>query len=249
MKKIILQTQKVFNGKYVFTLEVNFDSVEQWEDIIYYVKTDKYSVYKHNAYWTILDKTNLIDYSENKVINKAQLKELTEFINKINKELNSNRLKGQPYYYIDSELIIRESKDILCVIDNNYYDLGNYFTEKEKAKETALKLKEFWKGIKEEKENSYIFRLSSNIKQINNLPMNIQDDLLNKILKICEIADRRLIEFTIEKGSIDRENGLRIKFTKPLELKGIKDIEYVEICTECIYGSVVKQPKYILLNI
>lgn len=249
MKKIVLQTQKVFNGKYVFTLEVNFDSVEQWEDIIYYVKTDKYSVYKHNAYWTILDKTNLIDYSENKVINKAQLKELTEFINKINKELNSNRLKGQTYYFINCDLTVQKSVDLLSNLDKIYYDLGNYFTEEEKAKETALKLKEFWKGIKEEKENSYIFRLSSNIKQINNLPMNIQDDLLNKILKICEIADRRLIEFTIEKGSIDRENGLRIKFTKPLELKGIKDIEYVEICTDCIYGSIVKQPKYILLNI
>lgn len=249
MKKIILQTQKVFNGKYVFTLEVNFDSIEQWEDIIYYVKTDNYSVYKHNAYWTILDKTNLTDYSENKVINKAQLKELTEFINKINKELNSNRLKGQTYYFINCDLTVQKSVDLLSNLDKIYYDLGNYFTEEEKAKETALKLKEFWKGIKEEKENSYIFRLSSNIKQINNLPMNIQENLLNKILKICEIADRRLIKFTIGKGSIDSENGLRIKFTKPLELKGIKDIEYVEICTECIYGSVVKQPKYILLNI
>lgn len=249
MKKIILQTQKVFNGKYVFTLEVNFDSVEQWEDIIYYVKTDKYSVYKHNAYWTILDKTNLIDYSENKVINKAQLKELTEFINKINKELNSNRLKGQTYYFINCDLTVQKSVDLLSNLDKIYYDLGNYFTEEEKAKETALKLKEFWKCIKEEKENSYIFRLSSNIKQINNFPMNIQENLLNKVLKICEIADRRLIKFTIGKGSIDSENGLRIKFTKPLELKGIKDIEYVEICTECIYGSVVKQPKYILLNI
>lgn len=249
MKRIILQTQKVFNGRYTFTLKVNFDSVEQQEDIIYYVDTDKYSVYKHNAYWYVGNKTTNIEYSEHQLVNKTQLKELSELVNRINKELNLNRVKGQTYYYIDSELIIRESKDILCVIDNNYYDLGNYFTEKEKAKETALKLKEFWKGIKEEKENSFIFRLSSNIKQINNLPMNIQDDLLNKILKICEIADRRLIEFTIEKGSIDRENGLRIKFTKPLELNGIKDIEYVEICTECIYGSVVKQPKYILLNI
>ena len=177
MKRIILQTQKVFNGRYTFTLEVNFDSVEQQEDIIYYVDTDKYSVYKHNAYWYVGNKTTNIEYSEHQLVNKTQLKELSELVNRINKELNLNRVKGQTYYYIDSELIIRESKDILCVIDNNYYDLGNYFTEKEKAKETALKLKEFWKGIKEEKENSYIFRLSSNIKQINNLPMNIQDEL------------------------------------------------------------------------
>lgn len=49
MKKITLQTQKVFNGKYAFTLEVNFDSVEQEEDIIYYVKTDKYVVYNFNV--------------------------------------------------------------------------------------------------------------------------------------------------------------------------------------------------------
>lgn len=249
MKKIILQTQKVFNGKYVFTLEVNFNSVEQWEDIIYYVKTDNYSVYKHNAYWNILDKTTHIDYSENKLINKTQLKELSELINKINKELNSDRVKGQTYYYIDSELIIRESKDLFCVIDNNYYNLGNYFKDIEKAKETAIKLKEFWKGIKEKQGTQYYFTMSNNIEQINNLPNNIQDDLLNKILKICEIADREQIEFTIGKGSIDRENGLRIKFTKPLELDGIKDIEYVEICIEYIYGSVVKQPKYILLNI
>ena len=249
MKKIILQTQKVFNGKYAFTLEVNFESVEQVEDIIYYVKTDNYSVYKHNAYWYVGNKTTNIEYSEHQLVNKTQLKELSELVNRINKELNLNRVKGQTYYYIDSELIIRESKDILCVIDNNYYDLGNYFTEKEKAKETALKLKEFWKGIKEEKENSYIFRLSSNIKQINNLPMNIQDDLLNKILKICEIADRRLIEFTIEKGNIDQERGLKIEFDEIMELNGIENVKYVDIGEDYIYAWVYTLKKYKLLNL
>ena len=152
MKKIILRTQKVFNGKYVFTLNANFDSVEQQEDIIYYVDTDKYSVYKHNAYWYVVDKTTNIEYSEHQLVNKTQLKELSELVNRINKELNLNRLKGQTYYYIDFELTIQKSVELLSKLDKIYYDLGNYFTEEEKAKETALKLKEFWDNIKEKKE-------------------------------------------------------------------------------------------------
>lgn len=150
MKKITLQKQKVFKGGYAFTLEVNFDSVEQEDNIIYYVKTDNYSVYKYDTYWYILDKTTHISYLGNKLLTKTQLKELTEVINKINKELNLGRVKGQTYYYIDSELIIRKSKDLLCVIDNTYYELGNYFTNKNKAQEIANKLKRFWKNIKEE---------------------------------------------------------------------------------------------------
>lgn len=94
MKEITLQTQKVFNGKYAFTLEVNFDSVEQEEDIIYYIKTDKYAVYNFNNSWYILDKTTHIKYLESQLLNKIQLKELTNLIKQINKELNYNRVKG-----------------------------------------------------------------------------------------------------------------------------------------------------------
>lgn len=249
MKKIILHTQKVFNGRYTFTLEVNFDSVEQEEDIIYYVKTDNYSVYKHNAYWYIVDKTTNIEYSEHQLVNKTQLKELTEFINKINKELNYNRVKGQTYYYINYDLTIAKSVELLSNLDKIYYDLGNYFTEEEKAKETALKLKEFWDNIKEKKENSYIFRLSSNIKQINNISYDIQGKLLDKLLKICEIADRRLIEFTIHKGNINQEIGVEIKFSQKMELKGIKDVEYVEVGEDYTYAWVSTLRKYQLLNL
>ena len=194
------------------------------------------------------DIVNISKEEYNIIYAETQLKELTEFINKINKELNSDRLKGQIYYYIDSELIIRESKDLFCVIDNTYYELGNYFTDKEKAKETALKLKRFWNNIKEEK-NTYIFRLSSNISQINNILYKVkQQDVLNRILKICEIADRRLIQFTIEKGNIDNETGVMIKFTQNLEIKNIKDIEYVEVGNDYIYAWVSTQNKYIFLN-
>lgn len=210
MKKIILQTQKVFNGKYAFTLEVNFESVEQVEDIIYYVKTDNYSVYKHNAYWYVVNKTTNIEYSEHQLVNKTQLKELTEFINKINKELNSNRVKGQTYYYINYDLTITKSVELLSNLDKIYYDLGNYFTDKEKAKETALKLKRFWNNIKEEK-NTYVFKLSFNKYQINNIPSHIQGKFLDKILKICKIADKRLIKFTLENGNIDQETRKRFK--------------------------------------
>ena len=248
MKKIILQTQKVFNGRYTFTLEVNFESVEQVEDIIYYVKTDNYSVYKHNAYWYVVNKTTNIEYSEHQLVNKTQLKELTEFINKINKELNSDRLKGQTYYYIDYDLAVRKSIELLSNIDNINYELGNYFTEEEKAKETALKLKEFWDNIKDEN-TTYIFRLSSNIGQINNILYKVrQQDVVNRILKICEIADRRLIQFTIEKGNIDKETGVMIKFTQNLEIKNIKDIKYVEVGNDYIYAWVSTQNKYIFLN-
>lgn len=249
MKKIILHTQKVFNGRYTFTLEVNFDSVEQEEDIIYYVKTDNYSVYKHNAYWYVVDKITNIEYSEHQLVNKTQLKELTEFINKINKELNYNRVKGQTYYYINYDLTIAKSVELLSNLDKIYYDLGNYFTEEEKAKETALKLKEFWDNIKEKKENSYIFRLSSNIKQINNISYDIQGKLLDKLLKICEIADRRLIEFTIHKGNINQEIGVEIKFSQKMELKGIKDVEYVEVGEDYTYAWVSTLRKYQLLNL
>ena len=248
MKKIILQTQKVFNGRYAFTLEVNFDSVEQVEDIIYYVKTDNYSVYKHNAYWYVVNKSTNIEYSEPQLVNKTQLKELTEFINKINKELNSNRLKGQTYYYIDYDLAVRKSIELLSNIDNINYELGNYFTEEKKAKETALKLKEFWENIKDEN-TTYIFRLSSNISQINNILYKVrQQDVVNRILKICEIADRRLIQFTLEKGNIDQETGVMIKFNQNLEIKNIKDIEYVEVGNDYIYAWVSTQNKYIFLN-
>lgn len=249
MKKIILHTQKVFNGRYTFTLEVNFDSVEQEEDIIYYVKTDNYSVYKHNAYWYVVDKTTNIEYSEHQLVNKTQLKELTEFINKINKELNSNRLKGQTYYYIDFELTIQKSVELLSKLDKIYYDLGNYFVNKKEAEEIALRLREFWDNIKEKKENSYIFRLSSNIKQINNISYDIQGKLLDKLLKICEIADRRLIEFTIHKGNINQEIGVEIKFSQKMELKGIKDVEYVEVGEDYTYAWVSTLRKYQLLNL
>ena len=248
MKKIILQTQKVFNGKYVFTLEVNFDSVEQVKDIIYYVKTDNYSVYKHNAYWYVVNKTTNIEYSEHQLVNKTQLKELTEFINKINKELNSDRIKWQTYYYIDYDLTIRTSTELLGNLDNINYELGNYFTDEEKAKETAFKLKEFWDNIKDEN-NTYIFRLSSNREQINNISYNIQGKLLDKILKICRIADKRLIEFTIHKGNINHEIGVEIKFSQKMELKGIKDVEYIDIGENYIYAWVSTLRKYQLLNL
>lgn len=249
MKKIILQTQKVFNGRYAFTLEVNFDSVEQLEDIIYYVKTDNYSVYKHNAYWYVVDKITNIEYSEHQLVNKTQLKELTELINKINKELNSDRIKWQTYYYIDYDLTIRTSTELLGNLDNINYELGNYFVNKKEAEEIALRLREFWNNIKEEKENSYIFRLSSNIKQINNISYDIQGKLLDKLLKICEIADRRLIEFTIHKGNINHEIGVEIKFSQKMELKGIKDVEYVDIGENYTYAWVSTLRKYQLLNL
>ena len=247
MKKITLQTQKVFNGKYAFTLEVNFDSVEQEEDIIYYVKTDKYAVYNFNNSWYILDKTTHIKYLESQLLNKIQLKELTNLIKQINKELNYNRVKGQTYYYINYDLTITKSVELLSNLDKIYYDLGNYFTDKEKAKETALKLKEFWDNIKDEN-NTYIFRLSSNISQINKIPCYIKDKLLNKILKICAIADRRLIEFTLENGDIDLKRGLKIKFNKTMELNGIENIEYVDVGNDYIYAWVSTQNKYIFLN-
>ena len=117
---------KVFNGRYAFTLEVNFDSVEQDGTIIYYVKTDKYSVYKYNAYWYIVDKITNIEYSEHQLVNKTQLKELTELINKINKELNSNRVKLGIYYYIDSYALVKSSTELFSELDNTYYELGNY---------------------------------------------------------------------------------------------------------------------------
>ena len=249
MKKIILHTQKVFNGRYAFTLEVNFDSVEQVDDIIYYVKTDNYSVYKHNAYWYIVDKTTNIEYSEHQLVNKTQLKELTEFINKINKELNSNRLKGQTYYYIDSELTIQKSVELLSKLDKIYYDLGNYFVNKKEAEEIALRLREFWNNIKEKKENSYIFRLSSNIKQINNISYDIQGKLLDKLLKICEIADRRLIKFTLENGNIDQERGLKIEFDETMKLEGIENVKYVEVGQDYTYAWVSTLEKYKLLNL
>lgn len=248
MKKITLQKQKVFNGKYAFTLEVNFDSVEQEDNIIYYVKTDNYSVYKHNAYWYVGNKTTNIEYSEHQLVNKTQLKELTELINKINKELNSNRLKGQTYYYIDYDLTIRTSTELFNNVDNINYELGNYFTDKCKAEEIAIKLKRFWDNIKEEN-NTYIFRLSSNIRQINNILYKVrQQEVLNRILKICEIADRRLIQFTLEKGNIDKETGVMIKFNQNLEIKNIKDIKYVEVGNDYIYAWVSTQNKYIFLN-
>lgn len=152
------------------------------------------------------------------------------------------------YLINKSKSIIRESKDLFCVIDNTSYELGNYFTDKKKAEETAFKLKEFWDNIKEEN-NTYIFRLSSNISQINNILYKVkQQDVLNRILKICEIADRRLIQFTIEKGNIDNETGVMIKFTQNLEIKNIKDIEYVEVGNDYIYAWVSTQNKYIFLN-
>lgn len=251
MKKITLQKQKVFKGGYAFTLEVNFDSVvEQEDNIIYYVKTDNYSVYKYDAYWYILDKTTHKSYLGNKLLTKTQLKELTEVINKINKELNSGRVKGQTYYYIDSDLTIRKSTEIFCSIDNNSYKLGNYFIDKKKAEETALKLKEFWNSIKEEnKNNNYIFRLNSNINQINNILYKVNQDILAKVLKICEIADRILIEFHIEKGIIDKERGIMIKFHKNIEINNLEDIEYVEIGKDCVYAWVSTRKKYKFLNI
>lgn len=248
MKKITLQKQKVFKGGYAFTLEVNFDSVEQEDNIIYYVDTDKYSVYKYDAYWYILDKTTHISYLGNKLLTKTQLKELTEVINKINKELNLGRVKGQTYYYIDSELIIRKSKDLLCVIDNTYYELGNYFTDKNKAQEIANKLKRFWKNIKEEN-NTYVFKLSFNEYQINNIPSHIQGKFLDNVLKICKIADKRLIKFTLENGNIDQERGLKIEFDETMELNGIENIKYVDMGKDYAYAWVYTLEKYKLLNL
>lgn len=248
MKKITLQKQKVFKEGYAFTLEVNFDSVEQEDNIIYYVKTDNYSVYKYDAYWYILDKTTHISYLGNKLLTKTQLKELTEVINKINKELNLGRVKGQTYYYIDSELIIRKSKDLLCVIDNTYYELGNYFTDKNKAQEIANKLKRFWKNIKEEN-NTYVFKLSFNEYQINNIPSHIQGKFLDNVLKICKIADKRLIKFTLENGNIDQERGLKIEFDETMELNGIENIKYVDMGKDYAYAWVYTLEKYKLLNL
>ena len=133
-------------------------------------------------------------------------------------------------------------------MDNINYELGNYFTDKCKAEEIAIKLKRFWDNIKEEN-NTYIFRLSSNIRQINNILYKVrQQEVLNRILKICEIADRRLIQFTLEKGNIDKETGVMIKFNQNLEIKNIKDIKYVEVGNDYIYAWVSTQNKYIFLN-
>ena len=195
-----------------------------------------------------MNKTTNIEYSEHQLVNKTQLKELTEFINKINKELNSNRVKGQTYYYINYDLTITKSVELLSNLDKIYYDLGNYFTDKEKAKETALKLKRFWNNIKEEK-NTYVFKLSFNKYQINNIPSHIQGKFLDKILKICKIADKRLIKFTLENGNIDQERGLKIEFDETMELNGIENVKYVDIGEDYVYAWVYTLEKYKLLNL
>lgn len=249
MKKIILETRKVFNkGRYAFTLEVNFDSVEQGEDIVYYAKTDDYSVYKQNNNWYILDKITNIGYLENQLLNKTQLKELSKLVNRINKELNSYRVKGQIYYYINYDLTIQKSVDLLSNLDKIYYELGNYFTDKKKAEETANKLKRFWNNIKEEN-NTYVFKLSFNEYQINNIPSHIQGKFLDNVLKICKIADKRLIKFTLEKGSIDQERGLKIEFDETMELNGIENVKYVEVGEDYTYAWVYTLEKYKLLNL
>lgn len=73
--------------------------------------------------------------------------------------------------------------------------------------------------------------------------------MLDKILKICRIADKRLIEFIIYKGCINQEKGVEIKFSQKIELKGIKDIEYVDIGENYVYAWVSTLSKYQLLNI
>ena len=120
------------------------------------------------------------------------------------------------------------------------YDLVNISKEEYNKIYVEIKLKEAKQVVKNElrKEGS-VFNIFTKIFK------NKKED---KILKICAIADRRLIEFTLENGDIDLKRGLKIKFNKTMKLNGIENIEYVEVGNDYIYAWVSTQNKYIFLN-
>ena len=58
--------------------------------------------------------------------------------------------KNGTYYYVNDDSSIRETKEMEWAIDNDFYNVGNYFRTREAAEKVAEQIKDIFKNSKAE---------------------------------------------------------------------------------------------------
>lgn len=87
---------------------------------------------------------NLEELKQELVETKNKCAEIEKKINELARQTSEVRWraeKGDSYYYMLSTGKTNEYKDVDCVLDNDRYNLGNYFRTREEAEKTIEKIK------------------------------------------------------------------------------------------------------------
>lgn len=92
-----------------------------------------------------LDKEDSYLITTNLLVNKAMKDRLEYIVEKVNKKYGVPKRwraeDGNYYYHVDDEFIIQKEVEDYMILDNNRYNIGNYFRTKEEAEEYAEYIK------------------------------------------------------------------------------------------------------------
>ena len=92
-----------------------------------------------------LDKEDNYLITTNLLVNKAMKDRLEYIVEKVNKKYGVPKRwraeDGNYYYHVDDEFIIQKEVEDYMILDNNRYNIGNYFRTKEEAEEYAEYIK------------------------------------------------------------------------------------------------------------
>ncbi|MDD7411012.1 hypothetical protein [Fusobacterium gastrosuis] len=145
-------------------LEIEFMQVwDKWawkfvknntKDIIYSSvdKTNTLTIVNGVLFTVINDnKTNINEFD---MLNDYSKTKLEEFVNEINERYGIPKrwraIEYSEYYFLGSHMNILSNYEHYDIIDNERYELGNYFKTKEEAKKVAnsKEWKEFWAKVR-----------------------------------------------------------------------------------------------------
>nr|DAV27980.1 MAG TPA: hypothetical protein [Caudoviricetes sp.] len=86
------------------------------------------------------------------LIDKEDLKNILEIVNKINKKYGIPKRwrveKGKKYYFLNTECEIRNIWEDKTKEDETRYNLGNYFKTEEEAQKVKEELDKFWAKVR-----------------------------------------------------------------------------------------------------
>lgn len=93
-----------------------------------------------------LDKEDSYLITTNLLVNKAMKDRLEYIVEKVNKKYGVPKRwraeDGNYYYHVDDEFIIQKEVEDYMILDNNRYNIGNYFRTKEEAEEYVEYMKQ-----------------------------------------------------------------------------------------------------------
>ena len=150
-----IEHRKVFN-KYAIRIAYQNDEIlkrEIFDDCG--VKSVSHIEYKDNVFFIRGSSCKRDD--DVILVDESQLQDIFEKVNKINEKYGIVKRwrasYGNRYYTIFSDGEVCLVTDVGSVVDNDRYEIGNYFKSVEEAKRVmdSVQWKQFWNDVKEDK--------------------------------------------------------------------------------------------------